>query len=497
MGKAMRAGAGKVSRPPLPKLPLENLNIGAFGYSGFAQPLDSLNSSSNTLLSDYDPASVQTVAPGEQPKSDEPLGEVRPADHDSSSVTALRARLMQSFETEGKLRIQAEMAAADLECALEDRTKALRDTKAAEKRAVDAERTLKDYLATPAEAKVKRLEKQVAKFMEDNSRLRLQVQALQEENQRHVSLYERSERALKVLQEKERAQARALLKVQESGRSTRAAPEVTEAWNTPVQTPSNMSGVEDLRAQVMELKGALNQATNTNSCLLRSSSEIKKVQAVGEDAQPTVHAISQIDHRLANIENSMGRHAAAGMGNRASLGWQAHAQQPRQHIQGWNNLAPYPQMNPAPTGSPQQYRGEVPANRQRPRPQSAMGAGTRAPLSPHSGRSGEQPHYPPRFQRAHTHFPDRTVRKEYVDVPRAANRIRPRHGSAGPHRRGEGGGAPGRALAPTYSALPNDGFAVPPSKMSEVALANARVEYAAECRRIKDMLSVKLEEVPM
>lgn len=33
--------------------------------------------------------------------------------------------------------------------------------------------------------------------------------------------------------------------------------------------------------------------------------------------------------------------------------------------------------------------------------------------------------------------------------------------------------------------------------MSEVALANARVEYAAECRRIKDILSVKLEEVPM
>ena len=496
MGKAMHAGAGKVNRPPLPKLPLENLNIGAFGYSGFAQPLDSLDSSSHTLLSDYDPASVQVVAPDEQPKADEPLGVVRPADNDSSSVTALRARLMQSFETEGKLRIQAEMAAADLECALEDRTKALRDTKAAEKRAVDAERTLKDYLATPAEAKVKRLEKQVAKFMEDNSRLRLQVQALQEENQRHVSLYQRSERALKALQEKERAQARALLKVQELGHSARAAPEVAEAWNTPVQT-SNMSGVEDLRAQVMELKGALIQATNTNSSLLRSSSELKKVQALGEDAQPTVHAISQIDHRLANIENSMGRHAAAGMGNRASLGWQVHAQQPSQQIQGWNNLAPYPQMNPAPTGSPQQYRGEVPASRQRPRPQSATEGGTRAPPSPNAGRSGEQPHYPPRFQRAHTHFPDRTVRKEYVDVPRAANRIRPRHGSAGPHRRGEGLGAPGRALAPTYSALPKDGFAVPPSKMSEAALANARVEYAAECRRIKDMLSVKLEEIPM
>ena len=38
---------------------------------------------------------------------------------------------------------------------------------------------------------------------------------------------------------------------------------------------------------------------------------------------------------------------------------------------------------------------------------------------------------------------------------------------------------------------------MPPSKMSEAALANARVEYAAECRRIKDMQSVKLEEIPM
>merc|ERR1711904_97801 len=183
---------------------------------------------------------------------------------------------MQSFETEGKLRIQAEMAAADLECALEDKTKSLRHAKAAEKRAVDAERTLKDYLATPAEAKVKRLEKQVAKFMEDNSRLRLQVQALQEENQRHVSLYQRSERTLKALQLKERAQARALLKVQESGRQAR------------------------------ELKGALNQATNTNSSLLRSSTDLKEVQTVGEDAPPPVQAISQIAHRLANIENSMG-----------------------------------------------------------------------------------------------------------------------------------------------------------------------------------------------
>ena len=490
------AGTGKAKRPPLPKLPLENLNIGPFGYSGFAQPLDSLDSSSHTLLTDYGPASMQAVGPDEHPKADEPEGEV-PLDHESSSVTALRARLMQSFETEGKLRIQAEMAAADLECALEDKTKSLRHAKAAEKRAVDAERTLKDYLATPAEAKVKRLEKQVAKFMEDNSRLRLQVQALQEENQRHVSLYQRSERTLKALQLKERAQARALLKVQESGRQARAAPEVPEAWNTQVHTPSNMGGVEDLRAQVMELKGALNQATNTNSSLLRSSTDLKEVQTVGEDAPPTVQAISQIDHRLANIENSMGRRAAAGMGERASLGWQTHVQPARQQIQGWNNLAPYPQMNPAPASSPYQYRGEVPTSRQRPRPQSAMGAGTRAPPSPHAGGNGEQLNPPPRFQRAHTHFPDGGVRTECVNVPRAADRIRPRHSSAGPHRRGEGLGAPGRALAPTYSALPKDGFAVPPSKMSEAALANARVEYAAECRRIKDMLSVKLEEIPM
>ena len=70
------AGEGKAKRPSLPKLPLENLNIGPFGYSGFAQPLDSLDSSSHTLLTDYGPASMQAVGPDEHLKADEPEGEV-------------------------------------------------------------------------------------------------------------------------------------------------------------------------------------------------------------------------------------------------------------------------------------------------------------------------------------------------------------------------------------------------------------------------------------
>ena len=141
-----------------------------------------------------------------------------------------------------------------------------------------------------------------------------------------------------------------------------------------------MGGVEDLRAQVMELKGALNQATNTNSSLLRSSTDLKKVQTVGEDAPPTVQDISQIDHRLANIENSMGRRAAAGMGERASLGWQTHVQPARQQIQGWNNLAPYPQMNPAPASSPHHYRGEVPTSDRDPNPRWGRARGPRRAL---------------------------------------------------------------------------------------------------------------------
>ena len=479
-------GPGALKRPPLPKLPLENLS--PFGLSGFSQPLDSLDSS--TCFSERDTLAAPPPAPSTATKTEGPPDEKPPKETEASSAAALRARLMQSFETEGKLRIQVEMGAADLECARRERAKAVRNAEKSERRAVDAESTLKDYLATPAEAKAKRLEKQVAKFMEDNSRLRLQVQALQEENQRHASLYQRSEKALKALQEKERAQARALLRAQESARPATAAPEAAKAWSSPTQAPLSANSMDDLRAQVMELKGALNQATNTNSSLLKSSSEYKKALHVGEDVHPTIHSMSQIEERLANIENNAGRHTSVGVAGRVSAGWQAQAQTPSQNIQGWNNLAPYPQMNPAPVSSPSQFRGGDAAGRQRLRPQSARG-GIIMPRE-----NGGQSNYRPRFQHAQAHFHDRTVRSEYVDVPPADGRMRPRHGSAGPHR-GGGGGAPGRALAPTYSAFTQDGFAVPPSKMSEDALANARAEYAAECRRIKEMLSVKLEEVPL
>ena len=485
-GQGSDPGPGALKRPPLPKLPLENLS--PFGLSGFSQPLDSLDSS--TCFSEGDTLAAPPPAPSTATKTEGPPDEKPPKETEASSAAALRARLMQSFETEGKLRIQVEMGAADLECARRERAKAVRNAEKSERRAVDAESTLKDYLATPAEAKAKRLEKQVAKFMEDNSRLRLQVQALQEENQRHASLYQRSEKALKALQEKERAQARALLRAQESARPATAAPEAAKAWSSPTQAPLSANSMDDLRAQVMELKGALNQATNTNSSLLKSSSEYKKALHVGEDVHPTIHSMSQIEERLANIENNAGRHTSVGVAGRVSAGWQAQAQTPSQNIQGWNNLAPYPQMNPAPVSSPSQFRGGDAAGRQRLRPQSARG-GIIMPRE-----NGGQSNYRPRFQHAQAHFHDRTVRSEYVDVPPADGRMRPRHGSAGPHR-GGGGGAPGRALAPTYSAFTQDGFAVPPSKMSEEALANARAEYAAECRRIKEMLSVKLEEVPL
>ena len=489
-GQGSDLGPGALKRLPLLRLPLEKLS--PFDLSGFSQPLDSLDSS--IRFSEGDTLAAPLPAPSTATKSEGPPDEKPPKETEDSSAAALRARLMQSFETEGKLRIQVEMGAADLECARRERAKAVCSAEKAERRAADAERTLKEYLATPAEAKAKRLEKQVAKFMEDNSRLRLQVQALQEENQRHASLYQRSEKALKALQEKERAQARALLRAQESVLPARAAPEAAEAWSSPTQTPLSTNSMDDLRARVMELKGALNQATNTNSSLLKSSSEYNREVKVGEDMHPTIHSMSQMEERLANIENNVGRRTSVGVPGRVSAGWQAQAQTPSQNIQGWNNLAPYPQMNPAPVSSPSQFRGGDSAGRQRLRPQSARG-GIMAPYDI-PRENGGQSNYRPRFQHAQAHFHDRTFRAEYVDVPPADGRVRPRHGSAGPHR-GGGGGAPGRALAPTYSALTKDGFAVPPSKMSEEALANARAEYAAECRRIKEMLSVKLEEVPI
>ena len=216
----------------------------------------------------------------------------------------------------------------------------------------------------------------------------------------------------------------------------------------------------ELRSQILELRGALQQAETTNARLLRHSKDLRKSSPTfSREAAPSEEAasphVSQLEQRLATLEGVLAR-PPMGRSPRRSWG------QPPAPAQAWHqsDFAPYPVMNPTPAmaGPPDLYRGP---------PEPANGS----PGYHHRPTYPSRPAYPPeQAENPSGPFSDRSVHTEYVQVAEA--RAEPAANG------GEGAG--------------DD--PVPPGKVSEEALRRARIEYFQECKRIRAGLLVQLDD---